>query len=494
MTFLPKITTWVICLTLALAGVGLALHPGQGQEWSYYVDAWLVNIVRFSIWQALLSAFFSTLFAIPIALVLARRVFHGQWLVKGLLNLFFIMPVLTIVLGVVTAYDGWFNVFSLKGIVVAHCYLNLPYAIRIFWERLSRISPIQYQLANTLNFNAWQRFRWLQWPVIREALRPVFVLIFLLCFSSFTVVLTMGGGPANTNLEVAIYQALKFDFDPKAAVIYAAIHGLIAFSVMWFLGKRQGFSLEVNRHQAESAQKISIGQAILVLCLLLVLFYPLWSLILHALSQPFSGSTRLWLAIKTSLVIALGSSFVAVLLALLRSLNKRQGRMSRFLDFGLLVLPMMVITTGLFLLALRFGMAFKITYGLIIWLNGLMAMPLILGPMQSRIASYRAQYQRLFASLDFSLWAQLRWVYFPAVVHVLPWSITLAIVLSLGDLGVAALLGSAQFVTLPILIYQAMGSYQMVLASQLTLILLLVCFILLLMAEWLGDRSRYAQR
>ena len=65
----------------------------------------------------------------------------------------------------------------------------------------------------------------------------------------------------------------------------------------------------------------------------------------------------------------------------------------------------------------------------------------------------------------------------------------LAMVLSVGDLGVAALIGSAQFVTLPILIYQAMGSYQMVLASQLTLLLLLMCAIFLAIAEWFGDRT-----
>jgi thiamine transport system permease protein len=34
-----------------------------------------------------------------------------------------------------------------------------------------------------------------------------------------------------------------------------------------------------------------------------------------------------------------------------------------------------------------------------------------------------------------------------------------------------------------------MGSYQMVLASQLTLLLLLMCAIFLAIAEWFGDRT-----
>ena len=40
----------------------------------------------------------------------------------------------------------------------------------------------------------------------------------MLCITSFTIVLILGGGPAATTLEVAIYQALRFDFDPARAV------------------------------------------------------------------------------------------------------------------------------------------------------------------------------------------------------------------------------------------------------------------------------------
>ncbi len=48
------------------------------------------------------------------------------------------------------------------------------------------------------------------------------LIVFLLCATSFTLVLTLGGGPSATTLEVAIYQALKLDFDPPRAVALAA--------------------------------------------------------------------------------------------------------------------------------------------------------------------------------------------------------------------------------------------------------------------------------
>ena len=61
-------------------------------------------------------------------------------------------------------------------------------------------------------------FRLIEWPAMRAALPGVAGLVFMLCITSFTIVLTLGGGPAATTLEVAIYQALRFDFDPARAV------------------------------------------------------------------------------------------------------------------------------------------------------------------------------------------------------------------------------------------------------------------------------------
>ena len=72
---------------------------------------------------------------------------------------------------------------------------------------------------------------------MRAALPGVAGLVFMLCVTSFTIVLTLGGGPAATTLEVAIYQALRFDFDPARAV--ALTSGQIALTVaaVWLLSR-----------------------------------------------------------------------------------------------------------------------------------------------------------------------------------------------------------------------------------------------------------------
>src|SRR3546814_6948604 len=54
----------------------------------------------------------------------------------------------------------------------------------------------------------------------------------MLCFTSFAVVLTLGGGPKATTLEVAVYQALRFDFDLGRAVTLALVQLLLCGAIV----------------------------------------------------------------------------------------------------------------------------------------------------------------------------------------------------------------------------------------------------------------------
>lgn len=496
-TFRPSLAfgrlgTFVLWLTLALAALGMALHPGQGGGWSSYFDGWLVRILWFSIYQALLSALLSLVLAWPFALALAYRPFRGQWLVAGFLNLAFVLPVLAVVLGIVFLFgrQGWLplqgTVYGLKGILLAHVALNFPFAVRLLWERLGQIPDHQHRLAQVLGLNAWQRFRRLQGPLMAVASGPVFVVIALLCFSSFTVVLTLGGGPANTNLEVAVFQALKYDFDARAAALYALIHGAIAFTAIALLGRGAVLSMESAQPRRQNARGWpTLVQWLAIVLLLMLLLAPYLALINRALAASWQWPSRLPQALQTSLIIAVCSAALSVLLALSRCMPSIADHSSaRWLNFGVLVIPAMVMTTGLFLLCLRLGWARQATWPLVIWINALMAMPLIVQPLTARSQVARAQYQRLIRVLGFSVFQAIRWVYWPLLRPVLIWALALAAVLSLGDMGVAALVGQVDFVTLPLLVFQTMGSYQMTLAAQIMVLLLALCAFLLFLAEW----------
>ena len=95
----------------------------------------------------------------------------------------------------------------------------------------------QWRLASQLGMGARPSFRLIEWPVLRSALPGVAGLVFMLCVTSFTIVLTLGGGPAATTLEVAIYQALRFDFDPARAVALTLGQIVLTVACVWLLSR-----------------------------------------------------------------------------------------------------------------------------------------------------------------------------------------------------------------------------------------------------------------
>lgn len=139
------------------------------------------------------------------------------------------VTVLVAVFGILCVYgrQGWlaqglsalgidytFSPYGLQGILLAHVFFNLPLATRLLLQALESISKEQRQLAAQLCMNAWQTFRLIEWPWLRRQILPSAALIFMLCFASFATVLSLGGGPRATTIELAIYQALSFDYDP----------------------------------------------------------------------------------------------------------------------------------------------------------------------------------------------------------------------------------------------------------------------------------------
>ncbi len=132
-------------------------------------------------------------------------------------------------MAVVSVYgsDGWLplgrSLYGINGILLAHVFFNLPLAVRLLLPLWQVIPQHHWQLGEQLGMNAWQRFRFIEWPMLRETLPGVLLLVFMLCLTSFAVVLTLGGGPRSTTVEVAIYQSLRFDFDPARAVMLALL-------------------------------------------------------------------------------------------------------------------------------------------------------------------------------------------------------------------------------------------------------------------------------
>ena len=198
------------------------------------------------------------------------RAFLGRGLILRLFALPLALPAIVAALGILALFGragyfagcyrlaatSWPGIYGLSGILVAHVFFNLPLATRLFLEALDTVPADQWRLASQLGMGAAPAFRLIEWPALRAALPGVAGLVFMLCITSFTIVLTLGGGPAATTLEVAIYQALRFDFDPARAVALTLLQIALTVAVVLAL-TRLGANIDRRRQSAGRAAPLS---------------------------------------------------------------------------------------------------------------------------------------------------------------------------------------------------------------------------------------------
>lgn len=508
-----------------IAGAAGGLLLEAGTDWSGAADAfdaYLFRVARFTLWQAVLSTVLSVVPGIVLARALARQTdFPGRALIVRLFGVPLALPPLVAALGVLallgragifsdmlTALSGetWPGIYGLSGILVAHVFFNMPLAARLFLESLQAIPADHRRLEAQLGMGAWPAFRLIEWPAIRAALPGVATLIFMLCVTSFTVVLMLGGGPRATTLEVAIYQALRFDFDPARAVTLTFIQLALTCAVV-FAAMRLGANLSGEANLSVSASRgVSTGMServwngAILLAGALFVAGPMAAIVVAGLRADLwrlAGEASVHRAVLTSLVLALAAACLSVALSValvsarraleLRRGGGRAGGLEWATDQGaalVLVVPPIVIGAGWFVLLRHSGAGvFAAAPFMVVAVNAVMAMPFAIRAIRPAYDSASARHERLAAQLGISGWARLRLIDWPPLRRPLATGFAFAMALSLGDLGVIALFGSESVQTLPYLLLQRMASYRTQDAAGLALLLGLLCFALMAAAD-----------
>ncbi|MCV0394583.1 MAG: thiamine/thiamine pyrophosphate ABC transporter permease [Rhizobiaceae bacterium] len=492
-------------------------------------DAWLWRVARFTLWQAALSTLLSVLPAILVARALFRQrdlPFHDL-----LLRLFAVplaLPAIVAALGVLALYgraglladaarwtglDGWPSIYGLSGILIAHVFFNLPLATRLLLEALETSPPDEHRLASQLGLGERATFRFVEWPVLRRALPGVAGLVFMLCVTSFTIVLTLGGGPAATTLEVAIYQSLRFDFDPARAATLTAVQIALTALVMAGLERAGMHAADINaplavtrrRHLSHTAASRAFDAGLVALAAIFVAG-PLAATAIAGMSADLGrlATERAFLqASATSLVLATLAAMAALLLSLAlvaarRALELRRGAAPRgVLEYLtgtgsslVLVLPPVVLGAGWFLSLRGRVDVFAAAPVMVVAVNAAMAMPFVVRAIRPAYDAASARHEKLSAMLGIGGWSRWRLVDWPALRRPMAAGLAFAMALSLGDLGVIALFGSEAVQTLPYLLLARMSAYRTEDAAGLALLLGLLCLALVFIADRLGTERR----
>ncbi len=524
----PRILAGIAALAAIAALIGgafLGLTIEGARDWSGAIaafDPYLVRIARFTLWQAALSTALSTIPAIVLARALSRHpAFPGRAFILRLFALPLALPAIVAALGLLELFGRggyiarplglltngqWPGIYGLSGILIAHVFFNLPLATRLFLEALNTVSGDQWRLASQLGMGARPSFRFIEWPVLRAALPGVAGLVFMLCVTSFTLVLTLGGGPRATTLEVAIYQALRFDFDPARAVTLTTLQILLTIAAVFILTRfganvtgETNLSVAKRPPSAAGTGESMINAALLIVAVLFIAA-PLVATMMSGLDADLVrlvSEDSVQRAVATSMGLAIGASLLSVLLALslvsarqeMASAGHGASVLERIFDTGAgiaLVVPPIVIGAGWFVLVRPLADVFALAPVMIIAVNAVMATPFAIRAIRPAYDSAAERHDRLCAALGIHGWTRLTLIDWPVLRRSLATAGAFAMALSLGDLGVVALFGSDSVQTLPYLLLARMGSYRTADAAGLALLLGLLCLALITVADRLA--------
>ncbi|MFB2531496.1 thiamine/thiamine pyrophosphate ABC transporter permease ThiP [Paracoccus sp. p3-h83] len=482
---------------VAWAAGGLSgLRPG---DWA---------AVRFTLWQAALSAAISVVLAVPVARALARRRFVGRGLLVTLLGAPFILPVIVAIMGLIAVFgrNGMVNsalavlglpgltIYGAQGVILAHVFFNLPLAVRLILHGWQAIPAERLRLAASLGFRPADSLRHLELPMLRATLPGVWLAIFLVCLTSFTVALALGGGPRASTIELAIYQAFRFDFDMGRAATLGLIQvalSLVALAISARVTIPAGFGAGLDRALtpgliAPRGWRLA-ADGLVITAAAGFLLAPLAMVFARGLPRLTSLPAPVWESTWRSVWMALTSAGVTLVLALILALALAQGRRRWIEAAGMLplVASPLVLGTGLFLILRPVAAPATLALPVTVGVNAIMALPFALRTLIPAARALMADYGRLADSLNLTGLARLRLLVLPRLARPLGFAGGLSAALAMGDLGVIALFSNPDQATLPLRMYQLMNGYRMADAAGAAVVLVCLAFALF----WAFDRG-----
>ncbi len=519
-------------LLLLAAGLlyQLAIQPGVE---SISLGTGVLRTIGWTTLQASLSTLLSLSIGVLLAWALShRRHFFGRGVFIALLSTALVLPTLVVVLGLVTLLgrSGWLNdllallngpelspvIFGFGGILIAHGYFNASFAARSLLGRFEAIPSQQKKLARSLGLNTWQRFKLIEFPAIAASLPALATTIFLLCFTSFSIVLTLGGSPKYNTLEVSIYEAIKLDFNLGRALGLALTQlgigaVLVAISTRFKSDNSLIATDQTDAHWGDSLPA-RLCQWALIVVFAMLFIAPLIAVFSDGLHSDYRAiylNRDFQQAAVTSIVLALISTFLVVIISIAMAIsfatlatNSRLGKhpaatiVIRLLSFSsalFLAIPSLVLGFGFFLLARTIGGSYTVWSVIaLLTANVLMVLPFAVVTLAPAAVKAANRYDKLAFALGLNGLARWRMIESALLRREIIYIASIAFCMSLGDLGVIALFGSQDFITLPWLLYQKMGSYRTQDAAGIACFMLTLTILVFLILPMLLGRRNHA--
>jgi len=523
-------------LTLSFAPEGHFSLASLGKLFStsHYLETFW-----FTTWQAAVSTLLTVGLALPGAYVFARYDFPGKSLVQALTTVPFVLPTIVVALAFTALLGprGLLNtgLTSLLGlerppldlqhtlaiILLAHVFYNYVLVLRIVGTMWSNLDPRLEEAARMLGASRWRAFRETTLPLLLPAIGAAAFLTFIFCFTSFGVVLVLGGSRFAT-LEVEIYRQTIHYLNLPLAAALSLIQILFTFGMMVAytrLQARATLPLELRARRVTQHQPRRWREWLVVVAnvglMLALLVTPLAALVERSLTLSTAGGASISFyrqlfenprssafyvppvaAVRNSVGFALATTALSVALGLMAAaaLDNRGGgtacpgcrqarkpALQRLLD-PILMLPLgtSAVTLGLgYIVALdEPPLNLRTSPLLVVLAHTLVALPFVVRSVLPALRSIQPQLREAAALLSASPWRVWREVDLPIVARAVLVGAVFAFTISMGEFGATSLIARPERPTMPIAIYRFLGrpgaaNYGQALAMS--TLLMLVC-------------------
>jgi thiamine transport system permease protein len=460
-------------------------------------DSTTREVVWFTVWQALASTLLTLAVALPAAYVLGRYRFRGRRLVSAVVLVPFVLPTVVVALAFLAILPeplerGW------TPILVAHAFFNVAVVVRVVGGFWTNLDPRMSEAAATLGASPWRRFREISAPLLSPALAAAAAIVFLFSFTSFGIVLILGG-PRYATIEAEIYNQAVRLFDLRAAAVLSLVQLACVIAAVWVATRLErsigaGAPLRAERDTLRRPQtvreKLVVGLSLGGLGLFLGL--PLAVLVERSLAvggghgldayEALGRSTSVllaapWEAIVNSIVYATGATLIALVVGGLAAFavagRKGHGtgsgpgadprtwpKRARLLD-ALVLLP---LGASAVMLGLGFLIAFDtepIDLRAAPWIvpvaQALVAIPFVVRILVPTLRSIDERQREAAALLGASPGRIVREIDLPIVSRGLAVAAGFAFAISLGEFGATVFLARPDRPTLPVAIFRFLG-------------------------------------
>lgn len=473
-----------------------------------FTTPYLLRVLWFTTWQAAVSTVLTLALAFPGAYILARFRFRGKSLVRALATLPFVLPTVVVAAafialigptgvvnnGLRTLLNLDFAPIQLNQtvwiILLAHMFFNYSVALRllsVYWQNLP---PSLNQAAQMLGASPLRAFVEVTLPLLRPAITAATALIFIYCFTSFGVVVILGG-PRYATLEVEIYRQALHQFNLPVAAALSLWQLLFTFILMWVYTRTQARLVRPahngTQRAAERPVRTRRQKALVygnVAAILLLTGSPLMALVARSFRGQSGWTLAYYGALFTdradslffvppgkaalnSVLIAVMAMIVSVTLGLIAAQiltgwekNARRASVARALD-ALLMLPLATsaVTLGLgYIIALaRPPLNLRSSVILLPLAHAIVATPFVLRSVLPGFRSILPSLREAATMLGADSWRVWREVDWPLIRRPLLVGALFAFTISMGEFGATVFLARPETPTMPVAIYRFLG-------------------------------------